>query len=102
MPTRLDTECEFVYNLTLTETKHEFDKLIKSASDEQIAALIETLINCDIFFLKSSSFKCANLFPPSRQQLVKQRKNVQNILRAVFCEILKCEFAVMTLTEDSE
>ena len=102
MTTRLDTEYEFLYNLSLTDNATLFKRLIKSATDSQIFAIIEIFINSDLFPQVTSKIDFKLLLPNPRQQIIKRRKSVLSVLRSVMCETIKCEGIDVTLTEDVE
>ena len=48
-PTRLESECEFLFEVTCCENREEIENLINNASEEQIAAIIEVVANIDLF-----------------------------------------------------
>ena len=103
MSTRLDSEIEFLYNLALADTKTSFQKLVSSATENQIAALVEVAINSDVFFVTPSArVKPHNLVTNPRPNILKRPKSLQTLLRAVLCEIIKCEGIVTSLKENIE
>lgn len=56
--TRVEAECDFLFKVATTENEKKFQKLIEKASDQQIAAILEVIVNRDLFVCPFPHIQC--------------------------------------------
>ena len=100
MSTRFDTHCQYLYDLAFQRRRKEFKKAIETASEEQILAIIEVLVNREQFLQDSIPFNVPKLIKSPRKVLIKNWIKVLLILANAFNEVTHCETCLLLLEEE--
>ena len=81
--TRLETECEFLIQVTCCENREQLKNLIINATEEQIAAIIEVIANIDLFIdtpdaICDHRFDTYKIIPERITRSTNFRRNILN------------------------
>ena len=105
LQTRLEKECDLLFQVTCCESQKKITKLIQNATEEQIAAIIEVVANISLFTCPPGltiqcdySFDTTKIIPTKikrttdfRKNILKNWKLVRSILAEAADEIYLCE-----------
>lgn len=97
METRLETHCEFLYQLALESSKDSFIRKIQNASEEELRAVVELLFNQDLFDCACGQFIEQDLVRDPRNTIIRNWQLVRSVVQKVFLEILSLEFTLLIL-----
>ena len=100
MCSHFDRECQFLYDLTFKRKEREFKEAIDSASENQIGALVEVIVNRERFVDTSFKFNEKSFVKNPRKAVLQNWKKIQKLLAVVFVEVIQCETCLMALSDD--
>ena len=102
MCSHIERECQFLYDFSFKRKREEFLEAIHSASQHQICALVELIVNRHQFLQSTLKFNIKALIRNPKKSILKHWSKVQRLVAITINEVVHCETCMILLSAEEE